>query len=84
VPDHAPRKGPRNRRTKPAQGPFAAFVKERRVALNLTQAELSSLTGLSLDFIKDVERGIVNLRLSKVLELIELIGGEITVRERIQ
>jgi HTH-type transcriptional regulator/antitoxin HipB len=82
--NHGPRKGPRQRRTKPHQGPFAAFVKERRVTMGLTQADLASLSGLSLDFVKDIESGTINLRLSKVLELVELMGGEIIVREKIQ
>lgn len=82
MPHRPPRKGPRIRAKSPT-GPFSRFVKERRIAMGLTQADLASLSGLSLDFIKDVERGVINLRLSKVSELVELLGGEINVQERI-
>jgi len=69
--------------TKSANGPFAFFIKKRRMDMGLTQQELSELSGLSLPFIQDVERGFTNLRLAKLMQLVEALGGEIEVRERV-
>ena len=70
--------GPRLNR-KSAPGPFADFVKVRRSEMGLTQKELADVTGLSLDFIKDVERGSLRLRLEKLMTLLDAMGAEVKV-----
>lgn len=67
---------------KAADGPFAPYIKRRRMEMGLTQRELAELSGLSFDFVQAVERGSLALRLSKLVELLAALGGEIHVRDR--
>jgi transcriptional regulator with XRE-family HTH domain len=67
---------------KAAEGPFARYVKQKRIAMGITQRELAELTGLSFSFIQDVERGSLSLRLSKLVELLSALGGELIVADR--
>jgi y4mF family transcriptional regulator len=69
--------------SKPLRGPFAAFVKERRNQMGLTQKELADLCGLSLDFIKDVEQGKIHLRLERLMTLLDSMGAKVTVELKV-
>jgi transcriptional regulator with XRE-family HTH domain len=68
---------------KAASGPFAEFVKRRRIEAGLTQHALAEVTGLSFAFIQDVERGSVHLQLHKLISLLEFLGGKILVQDRV-
>lgn len=48
---------------------FGAKVKNIRESLNLTQAQLAELCGLSTNYIGMIERGERNLKLSKVFKI---------------
>ncbi len=50
------------------------FVKERRQALGLTQAELADRAGVGLRFVRDLEQGKESLRLDKVNQVLALFG----------
>ncbi|MEY4064179.1 MAG: Helix-turn-helix domain [Pseudomonadota bacterium] len=67
---------------KAAEGPFARYVKQKRIDMGLTQRELAEITGISFPFIQDVERGSLSLRLSKLVELLSALGGELFVADR--
>ena len=62
--------------------PFSTFVKRKRQELRLAQATLAELSGLSIEFVRDVEQGRTNLRLEKVLALVDALGGVVSVTDR--
>lgn len=70
------------RRQGAARTTFSVYVKDRRQQLGLTQAQLAELSGLSIEFIRDLEQGRTNLRLEKVLALVEALGGVVTVANK--
>lgn len=76
-----PASGPRKRQGALSTA-FSVYVKERRQELNLTQAKLAELSGLSIEFVRDIEQGRTNLRLEKVLALVESLGGVVAVSNR--
>ena len=57
-------------------------IRERRKELNYTQAYLADLTGLSVSFISDVERGKRTAEIGKVIELLHILGMDILVERR--
>lgn len=59
--------------------PLAEAVRRRRVALNLTQAELADLAGCSQRFVHTVEQGKPTLRLDKLLDVLEVLGLGLSV-----
>lgn len=61
-------------------GPIAIFVRERRKELGYTQAILAERAGVGLRFLRELELGKKNLRLDKVNQVLEFLGGEIYVR----
>ena len=67
----------------PARGrPVAllgATVRGRRKALGLRQADLADLAGCSERFIHTVENGKTSLRLDKLLDVLEVLGLDLTV-----
>lgn len=62
--------------------PMALFVRNRREELGYTQEELAFRTGLSPRFIKEFELGKKTVRLDKVTELLEFLGGTLEVKRR--
>jgi len=50
------------------------FVKEKRVATELTQPELAEKAGVGLRFVRDLEQGKQTLRLDKVNQVLQLFG----------
>lgn len=57
---------------------IAQFVRDRRKKANLTQVELSDITGLGLRFIRELEQGKSNLMLSKVNQLLLFFGHKLS------
>ena len=55
-------------------------IKERRAKLDLSQADLAEMTGVSLATVKDIERGKGNPSLRTVEKLLEVLGLEIVFR----
>lgn len=58
---------------------LAEAVRRRRVALNLTQAELADLAGCSQRFVHTVEQGKPTMRLDKLLDVLEVLGLGLSV-----
>jgi y4mF family transcriptional regulator len=50
------------------------FVKEKRNAVKLTQAELAAKAGVGLRFVRELEQGKETLRLDKVNQVLKLFG----------
>ncbi|HMO32913.1 MAG TPA: helix-turn-helix transcriptional regulator [Lacibacter sp.] len=55
---------------------LAAFVKQRRKMVRLTQPELAEKAGVGLRFIRELEQGKQTLRLDKVNQVLRLFGHE--------
>ncbi|MFZ4545478.1 MAG: helix-turn-helix domain-containing protein [Saprospiraceae bacterium] len=53
---------------------IAAFVKNRRKQLKLTQEELALKSGVALTVIRKIEQGKDNLSLSKVNQVLIMFG----------
>ena len=56
---------------------FSSVIKERRAKLQISQIDLSEISGVSLCTIKDIERGKGNPSLSVISKLCEALGLEI-------
>lgn len=57
-------------------------IRSRRKELRYTQACLSEVTGLSITFISDVERGKPTAKIEKTIRLINLLGLDLLVERR--
>ena len=57
-------------------------MRKRRKKLGYTQQFLSDITGLSVSFISDIERGKETAEFGKVLYLVNLLGMDLEIRER--
>jgi len=57
-------------------------IRTRRKELKYTQAYLSEVTGLSVTFISDVERGKPTAEIEKTIRLINILGMDILVERR--
>ncbi len=53
------------------------FVKGKRAATNLTQAQLADRAGVGLRFVRDLEQGKATLRLDKVNQVLQLFGHQL-------
>lgn len=56
---------------------LAAFVKEKRKAVNLSQEELAERSGIALTVIRKIEQGKNNLNLAKVNHVLKMFGHEL-------
>ncbi len=57
-------------------------IRKRRKELQYTQAYVAEFTGLSVTFISDVENGKPTVELQKTLELIQILGMDVSVEKR--
>lgn len=57
--------------------PLAAFVKQRRKLLHLSQPDLAAKAGVGLRFVRELEQGKATLRLDKVNQILRLFGHEL-------
>ena len=57
-------------------------MKSRRKTLSITQYDLTEMAGVSIATIKDIERGKGNPSMSTVLEILDVLGMEITYSVR--
>jgi len=58
------------------------LVREVRKEQGLTQLDLAGLAGLSNRFIIDLERGKATLQMQKALDVLALLGVELTARRK--
>ena len=56
---------------------LAAFVKERRKEVNLTQEEFAERAGVALTVVRKIEQGKTNLNMDKVNLVLEMFGHEL-------
>ncbi len=58
---------------------LAAMVKRNRKELGLTQFRAAMLAGCQRQFVSEVERGKMSLRLDKLLDLLRVLGLKLTI-----
>ena len=63
-------------------GQFGAAVRARRKQLNYTQAYVSEVTGFSVSFLSDLERGKTTAELGKALFIANVLGLDCTLSVR--
>lgn len=56
---------------------LAAFVKERRKEVNLTQEEFAERAGVALTVVRKIEQGKTNLNMDKVNFVLQMFGHEL-------
>lgn len=61
---------------------IAAFIKEKRKKLKLTQPELAERAGVGLRFVRELEQGKQSVRLDKVNQVLDLFGSELGVIQK--
>jgi len=61
--------------------PIAAFVREKRKSIKLSQEELAFKAGVGLRFLRELERGKTTLRLDKVNQVLELFGKQVGITD---
>ncbi|MFT3804463.1 MAG: helix-turn-helix transcriptional regulator [Burkholderiaceae bacterium] len=61
---------------------LGALIREQRKRLALTQLDLAGLGNTGNRFIVDLENGKPTVQLQKVLDLMDLLGLEVTVRTK--
>lgn len=57
-------------------------IRTRRKELHYTQAFLAEFTGYSVSFISDVERGKATAEIGKTLQLLMILGLDLSVERR--
>lgn len=58
------------------------IVREQRQALNLRQVDLAGIGNTGNRLIVDIEKGKPTAQLQKVLDVLDLLGLEVTVRQK--
>lgn len=61
---------------------FGQIIRERRKKLNYTQGYISAMSGLSISFISDLERGKSTIELGKAVFLANLLGLDCSLEAR--
>jgi y4mF family transcriptional regulator len=59
------------------------LVRKIRKEQGLTQLDVAGLAGLSNRFVIDLERGKATLQIKKVLDVLSLLGLELTARKKV-
>ena len=57
-------------------------IRTRRKELHYTQAFIAEFTGFSVSFISDVERGKATAEIGKTLQLLMILGLDLSVERR--
>lgn len=55
---------------------LSEFIKQKRIAVRLTQPELAEKAGVGLRFVRELEQGKETVRLDKVNQVLALFGYE--------
>jgi len=61
---------------------FGEAIRNKRKAFGYTQGYISEVTGLSVSFISDLERGKTTAELGKSIQIANLLGIDICLNER--
>ncbi len=59
---------------------FAKIIKERRVALGISQVDLAEIAEVGIATVKDIERGKGNPSLSTLVKIADVLGMEIVLK----
>jgi len=59
---------------------FGKIIKQRRSILNITQKDLSAISGVTLRKLIDIENGLANPTLNTLMKLTEALGLTIDVK----
>lgn len=62
---------------------LGALVRQIRKEQGLTQLDVAGLAGLSNRFVIDLERGKETLQIKKVLDVLSLLGVELSARKKV-
>ena len=62
----------------------ASVLRARRRARGITQKQLAETTGTAQSTISDIETGVVSVSLDVYLRLLEALGAELTVTDRLK
>ena len=60
-----------------------AVLRARRAARNISQKQLGKVTGTAQSTISDIENGVVSVSLDVYLRLLEALGADLSVRDRL-
>lgn len=60
-----------------------AVLRARRAAQKISQKQLGELTGTAQSTISDIENGVVSVSLDVYLRLLEALGAELSVTDRL-
>jgi len=60
-----------------------AALRARRSALQISQKQLGEMTGTAQSTISDIENGVVSVSLDVYLRLLEALGAELSVTDRL-
>lgn len=61
--------------------PIITFIKEKRKALRLSQADLAFKSGVGLRFVRELEQGKTTLRLDKVNLVLALFSKQVGIAD---
>lgn len=61
---------------------FGEIIRNKRKSLGYTQAYVASVSGLSISFISDLERGKQTIELGKAMLLASLLGVDVLLNDR--
>ena len=61
---------------------FGKILRQKRKSLHYTQNDISEMSGLSVSFISDLERGKKTIELGKAIWLANLLGLDCFVEDR--
>ena len=61
---------------------FGEIIRNKRKSLGYTQAYVASVSGLSISFISDLERGKQTIELGKAMLLANLLGMDVLLNDR--
>jgi len=61
---------------------FGEIIRKKRKELNYTQGYISEMSGLSVSFISDLERGKSTIELGKAVFLANLLGLDCSLENR--
>ncbi len=60
----------------------ALWFRAKRESLGMTQAQFANYVGLPPALVSDLERGATDVRLSNLLRALEVLSGELIVKDR--
>ena len=61
---------------------LGTIIRKHRKQAGLTQKKMASLAGVGARFLSELERGKPTIQLGKTLKVIQLLGLELTLRDR--